>query len=80
MRIKAKMVIEKVRKYWKVRNYTTNTNQKTERTNDRPGGLYGPSLARLLSHLNIFKNKKTNIYNIYKQKGDIYELCISLYR
>lgn len=74
------MRAEKVRKYWKVRFYTTITNQKTERTSDRPGGLYCPSLARLLSHLNIFKNKKTHIYNIYKQKGYIYELCISLYR
>ena len=28
---------EKARKYEKVRIYTTITNQKTERTNDRPG-------------------------------------------
>ena len=71
---------ENMRKQRKVRNYTTITNQKTERTSDRPGGLYETYTARLLSHLNIFKNKKTHIYNIYKQKGDIYELCISLYR
>ena len=73
-------MVEKALKQIKVRKHTTNTNQKKERTNDRPGGLYGPSLARLLSHINIFKNKKTHIYNIYKQKGDIYELCISLHR
>ena len=73
-------MVENVRKQRKVRYYTTITNKKTERTSDNPGGLYGPSLARLLSTLNIIKNKKTHIYNIYKQKGDIYELCISLYR
>ena len=78
--IKAMMRAEKWRKYWEVRNYTTITNQKTERTSGRPGGLYGPFPECLLSHINIFKNKKSHIYNIYKQKGDIYELCISLYR
>ena len=52
------MKAENVRKYGEVRIYTTIKNQKTERTNDRPGGLYESFPTRPLSPPNIRQNKK----------------------
>ena len=52
---------ENARKYGKVRNYTTITNQKTERTSDRPGGLYENQKTAILSPKNIRQDKKPYI-------------------
>ena len=64
LRIKARTMAKKVRKYWKVRKMIQIRTKKQNEPTTAHGGLYGPSMARLLSHLNIFKNKKPIIYNI----------------
>ena len=58
------MTAEKWRKYGKVRKMILLRTEKQNEPTDRPGGLYGPSMARLLSPPNIRQDKKPIIYNI----------------
>ena len=52
------MMVEKWRKYGKVRYLIQLRTEKTERTAGHPGGLYENSKTALLSPKNIRQNKK----------------------